>query len=103
MSLAYIVFALTPVQVILILLVVTIVIFALLGLKIVRHSETIVIERLGRYHRTLNSGVNIIWPFIDRARAIHWRYTESGPNQRTIFITRSSARIDLRETVYDFP
>lgn len=90
-------------RVILILLIVTIVVFALLGLKIVRHSETIVIERLGRYHRTLNSGINIIWPVIDRARAIHWRYTENGPNGRVVFITRTSNRIDLRETVYDFP
>ena len=80
----------TPVQFILILLVVTVVVFAMLGLKIVRHSETIVIERLGRYHRTLNSGINIIWPVIDRARAIHWRYTENGPNGRVVFITRSS-------------
>ena len=91
------------VQLILILLVVTLLIFALLGLKVVRHSETIVIERLGRYHRTLNSGINIIWPIIDRPRSIHWRYTENGPNSRVIFITRSSNRIDLRETVYDFP
>ncbi len=94
---------LNPTQTILILLVVTLLVFALLGLKIVRHSETIVIERLGRYHRTLNSGINIIWPIIDRARAIHWRYTENGPNNRVVFITRSSNRIDLRETVYDFP
>ena len=92
-----------PVRVILVLLIVTLVVFALLGLKIVRHSETIVIERLGRYHRTLASGINIIWPIIDRARAIHWRYTENGPNGRVVFITRSSNRIDLRETVYDFP
>ncbi|HWB07510.1 MAG TPA: SPFH domain-containing protein [Verrucomicrobiales bacterium] len=104
MSTALIIFAeASAVQVILILVIVTILVFALLGLKIVRHSETIVIERLGRYHRTLASGINIIWPIIDRARAIHWRYTESGPNGRVIFVTRSSARIDLRETVYDFP
>jgi len=92
-----------PIRVILILLVITIVIFALLGLKIVRHSETIVIERLGRYHRTLNSGINIIWPIIDRARAVHWRHTESGPNGRTLYLNRTTPRIDLRETVYDYP
>jgi regulator of protease activity HflC (stomatin/prohibitin superfamily) len=92
-----------PVQVILIVLLLFILVFAMMGLKVVRHSETIVIERLGRYHRTLNSGINIIWPIIDRPRAIHWRYTENGPNGRVVFITRSSARIDLRETVYDFP
>lgn len=105
MSIAFLLLAAdwTPTQFILILLVITLLVFALLGLKIVRHSETIVIERLGRYHRTLNSGINIIWPLIDRPRAIHWRYTENGPNARVIFITRSSNRIDLRETVYDFP
>src|SRR5688572_19675225 len=103
MSFAQLIAALTPLQYILVLLIASILIFALLGLKIVRHSETIVIERLGRYHRTLNSGINIIWPLIDRPRAIHWRYTENGPNGRVIFITRSSNRIDLRETVYDFP
>jgi regulator of protease activity HflC (stomatin/prohibitin superfamily) len=92
-----------PIRVILILLVVTVVIFALLGLKIVRHSETIVIERLGRYHRTLNSGINIIWPLIDRPRAVHWRHTEAGANSRTVFINRTTPRIDLRETVYDYP
>lgn len=92
-----------PVRVILILLVVTVIIFALLGLKIVRHSETIVIERLGRYHRTLSSGINIIWPLIDRARAVHWRHTENGPNGKVIFVTRTTPRIDLRETVYDYP
>ncbi len=93
----------SPVIFILITLLIAILVFAVLGLKIVRHSETIVIERLGRYHRTLNSGINIIWPVIDRPRSIHWRYTESGPNGRVIFITRNSNRIDLRETVYDFP
>jgi regulator of protease activity HflC (stomatin/prohibitin superfamily) len=103
MSPAAFILALTPVQIVLVLLIATIVVFALLGLKIVRHSETMVIERLGRYHRTLNSGINIIWPLIDRPRAIHWRYTESGPNNRVVFITRTSSRIDLRETVYDFP
>ncbi len=92
-----------PIRVILILLVVTIVIFALLGLKIVRHSETVVIERLGRYHRTLSSGINIIWPLIDRPRPVHWRHTESGPNGRTLYINRTTPRIDLRETVYDYP
>jgi regulator of protease activity HflC (stomatin/prohibitin superfamily) len=90
-------------QIILVLLIATVVIFALLGLKIVRHSETIVIERLGRYHRTLNSGINIIWPIIDRARAVHWRHTENGPNGRVLYVTRATPRIDLRETVYDYP
>ena len=45
------------------------------GLTIVQQSETVIIERLGRYHKTLSSGVNIIMPFIDKARPMTWRYT----------------------------
>ena len=43
-----------------------VIIFAVNGLIIIRQSETKVIERLGRYHSTLSSGINIICPIIDR-------------------------------------
>ncbi len=36
------------------------------GLCIVQQSQTVIVERLGKYYRTLSSGVNIIIPFIDR-------------------------------------
>lgn len=80
-----------------------ILVFAVLGIKVIRHSETMIIERLGRYHRTMQSGLNIIWPIIDRPRPMLWRYLENGPNGRTMLINRLTARIDLREAVYDFP
>jgi len=73
------------------------------AVKIVQQSETLVIERLGTYHRTLESGINIIWPVIDRAREVDWRYVEEGPKGRSIVHNRRISRIDLRETVYDFP
>ena len=50
------------------------------GLCIVPQSQTVIIERLGKYYRTLSSGVNIIIPFIDRPRPMRWRYTMPGPN-----------------------
>ena len=80
-----------------------ILVFAILGVKVIRHSETMIIERLGRYHRTLQSGLNIIWPIIDRPRIMLWRYAENGPNNRVYQVNRATARIDLREAVYDFP
>jgi len=80
-----------------------ILIFAVLGIKVIRHSETMIIERLGRYHRTMQSGLNIIWPIIDRPRPMLWRYLENGMNGRVTLINRLTARIDLREAVYDFP
>jgi len=76
--------------------------FAMSGLKIVRQSEVILIERLGKYNRTLQSGINIIWPIIDRPRDITWRsVTETYEGKLVTFRQRS--RIDMRETVYDFP
>jgi regulator of protease activity HflC (stomatin/prohibitin superfamily) len=34
--------------------------------KFVRQQETLVIERLGRYNRTLTAGINIVWPAVER-------------------------------------
>lgn len=63
------------------------------SLIIVSQSETMVVERLGKYHATLKPGINIIIPFIDRAKVIvalsRGRYIYTG-------------KIDLREQVYDF-
>jgi regulator of protease activity HflC (stomatin/prohibitin superfamily) len=50
-------------------LVVLIVITILAGLKIVPQSENFVITRLGAYHRTLDAGVNVIIPFLDRVHS----------------------------------
>ena len=40
-------------------------------------SETMIIERLGRYLKTLPSGINLIIPFIDKPRPMVWRITAS--------------------------
>src|SRR2546422_11724656 len=42
------------------------------GIRIVQQAQTMIIERLGKYHRTLSSGVNLIIPIIDKPRAIDW-------------------------------
>jgi len=80
-----------------------IVIFAISGFKIVQQSETMLIERLGKYNRTLTSGINVIIPMIDRPREINWRYVVMGMDGRKFSRFKTITRIDLRETVYDFP
>lgn len=82
-----------------------VIIFAAMGFKIVQQSETIVIERLGKYSRTLPTGINIIWPIIDRPREIIWRFVKQdvGVEGRSYVTTRTVTKIDLRETVYEFP
>jgi regulator of protease activity HflC (stomatin/prohibitin superfamily) len=72
------------------------------GLVIVRQSEVMVIERLGSYHRLLESGINLIIPFIEQPRAITMvRYRKMGEEYQAV--TSHEVRIDRRETVMDFP
>ncbi len=77
--------------------------FAAMGFKIVQQSETMVIERLGKYSRTLQAGINVIWPIIDRPREIMWRYVKESHDGRNVILKTSTSKIDLRESVYDFP
>lgn len=68
----------------LILLVVVLVFVALVVLKtiaLIPQGEAAVIERLGRYTRTVSGGITLLVPFIDRVRA----------------------RVDTRERVVSFP
>ncbi len=73
------------------------------GLVIIKQAEVMVIERLGRYHATLSSGINVIIPVLDRPRDVEWRYRREGPAGQAIITKKMVSRIDLRETVYDFP
>ncbi len=88
---------------ILILLAVFVVVFAATGIRIIQQSQTMLIERLGKYHRTLSSGINIIIPIVDIPRKITWRYVREDFEGRKIVQFKTKDRIDLRETVYDFP
>lgn len=88
---------------ILILLALFVIVFAATGIRIVQQSQTMIIERLGKFHRVLSSGINIIIPIIDVPRKITWRYVREDFDGRKIVSFKSRDRIDLRETVYDFP
>lgn len=51
------------------------------AIRIIPQAYAGVVERLGRYHKTLNPGLNILVPFIDRVRPL----------------------VDMREQVVSFP
>jgi regulator of protease activity HflC (stomatin/prohibitin superfamily) len=73
------------------------------GVRIVRQSEALVIERLGKYRTTLGAGINIIIPIVDRPRDIAWRMTMEAQGGRLVTQYKMRERVDLRETVFDFP
>ncbi|MCR5242534.1 MAG: SPFH/Band 7/PHB domain protein [Prevotella sp.] len=84
----------SPLLIVFIVLVLCALVLVKKALVIIPQSETKIIERLGRYHATLNPGINLIIPFVDRAKDI-------------VILSRGrymySTVIDLREQVYDFP
>jgi regulator of protease activity HflC (stomatin/prohibitin superfamily) len=67
--------------VLLVVLVVLVVAVISRSVRIVPQASAGVVERFGRYHRTLHAGLNMVTPFVDRLRPL----------------------IDLREQVVSFP
>ena len=92
-----------PGLIIILSFVVFIIVMGAMGLRTVKQAEVIIIERLGKYHRTLSPGINIIWPIIDKARPISWRTMSRNRDGSSILIHTMSRSIDLREQVFDFP
>ena len=52
--------------IVLIVLGILVVITLFASIKIVRQSDAIVVERLGKYHKTMETGFHLIIPFFDR-------------------------------------
>lgn len=78
---------------------------AVKGLCVVDQAYVQVIERLGRYSRTLKPGWNIIIPWLEKPRRYFWIGLvdqKTDPRGRRYFITEDD-KIDLREQVLDFP
>src|SRR4030081_67042 len=74
------------------LLGIALLIIAAKTVKIVPQATVMLIERLGRFNRVASSGLNILWPFIDKPRAVFWTNTRGGVTS-----------IDLREQYIDLP
>ncbi|HPO60356.1 MAG TPA: SPFH domain-containing protein, partial [Exilispira sp.] len=73
------------------------------GIRVIPQASAMIIERLGRYHKTLKSGFNVIIPIIDRPRTIDVIFTKKMVDGRVYQYTKVMDKLDLRETVYDFP
>jgi regulator of protease activity HflC (stomatin/prohibitin superfamily) len=93
----------TPGSILSLVLLAFVVIIVIKGVRIVQQSQSMVIERLGRYHKTLNAGINIIIPIVDKPRPMAWRQIIETPQGQRITRYKDYEKIDLRETVFDFP
>ncbi|MBQ3492821.1 MAG: SPFH/Band 7/PHB domain protein [Clostridia bacterium] len=57
----------SPLLIVLIVLAVVAFVILVASIKIVRQSTAVVIERLGKFHKLLHTGIHFIIPFIDKA------------------------------------
>lgn len=73
------------------------------SILLVRQAEAVVIERFGRYQRTLGPGLHMIVPFVDRLRRVLWTFVQEAQHGKYYRMVRVVSRIDMREAVYDFP
>ncbi len=86
-----------------IILIVLALVFVAKGVIIVQQAEVVIVERLGKFDRVLQSGFNFIIPVIEAPRAIDWKVTQKGFDGTTYAMIQKRTKIDLREAVYDFP
>ncbi|MBR2273230.1 MAG: SPFH/Band 7/PHB domain protein [Alphaproteobacteria bacterium] len=85
------------------LLVVAALYFVSKGCIIVEQQEVVIIQRLGKYKETLSAGLNFIVPFIDSPKTIYKKVTVNYRDGGSSSYMQKVNRIDLRETVVDFP
>lgn len=62
----------------------------------------VVLERFSKFHRILESGINIVVPFIDVGRQFTWTRVEMSESGVPVMRTIDDVRIDLRESVFNF-
>ncbi len=79
-------------------------IFAILivwkGVKVVPQSHVFVIERFGKYTRTLNAGLNFIVPFLDKVAHNISVLERQLPEWSISVITKDNVEVDLKTTVF---
>lgn len=79
------------------------IVLLLSSVVMVQQAEAVVVERLGRFDRVINAGLHIIIPFLENKRSVLWTYIQVGNDKKYYRFTKSFTKIDLRESVYDFP
>ncbi|MBQ3636114.1 MAG: SPFH/Band 7/PHB domain protein [Bacteroidales bacterium] len=83
-----------PMTVVLGVVVLLVVYYISKGFKIVSQSQTMIVERLGKFEKVLGPGVNIVLPILESTKMMTVRTAQGRMTQ--------TDKIDLREQVMDF-
>ena len=83
------------------LIIVLVIIFTLYrGIKVVPQSKVFVVERFGKYYKTLNAGLSLIIPFLDKiAHQVDILERQLAAQQISV-ITKDNVEVDLETSVF---
>lgn len=73
------------------------------GIIIVQQQQEVIVERMGRYEKTLEAGLNFIFPILEAPRGILTKVQQRGFDGQSYYLLKHVDRIDKREQIYDFP
>jgi regulator of protease activity HflC (stomatin/prohibitin superfamily) len=82
-----------------IIVIVLVFILGAMSIRIIRPYEKGLVERLGRYQRTLDSGLNLIFPFIDTLHKIDMREVVLDVPPQMV-ITRDNVGVEVDAVVF---
>lgn len=85
------------------ILIILAVVYVLKGVIIVQQAEVVIVERLGKFEKVLQAGINFIFPILEAPRGMSWKVTQKGLDGSMYSFVKERTKIDLREAVYDFP
>ena len=83
-----------------ILILIAVVVFGFKSFTVVPQQEAYVVERLGRFHKVLNPGLNILIPFIDRIAYKHTLKEIPLDVPSQVCITRDNTQLTVDGIIY---
>ncbi|MDY0323147.1 MAG: SPFH domain-containing protein [Candidatus Carbobacillus sp.] len=84
----------------LLLLAIYIIVTIVRSIRIVRQAEVYLVERLGKFHRTLESGIHLLIPIVDRVAAVKDLREHVVNFEPQSMITRDNVGIQIDSVVY---
>ena len=83
-----------------IVLIIIVIFLAAKTFRVVPQAEVLIIERLGRYHRTAEAGLNVVVPFLDKVRAHVDLREQTMDVQPQSVITKDNVTIRIETVVF---